>query len=211
MTRKAFIPPHIAPFVRTRRTSYLHASAILYAIIYKNETEVDMQEFTEQALLEILQDTSTDMFTQAQCMYTLCAKHNYTQSSLAKRIGVSQSCICNKTRLLQFSAVEREAILRHGLTERHARALLRAKPPRRQKLIVTAGSMHLTVQQTEELVDKYQSADQITISANEVIEVDSFFYQTQAAAERLSTLGYHTACMIESGERWRRITITVSE
>lgn len=170
-----------------------------------------MQDYTEQALLKILQTAETDMFTQAQAMYALCARHGYTQNSLAKRIGVSQSCIGNKTRLLQFSASEREAILAHQLTERHARALLRAKSPKRERLIATAGSMHLTVQQTEELIEKYGFSSEIPPETTSPASIDSFFTHTQAAAERLCTLGYRTTCMVESGERWRRITITVLE
>ena len=170
-----------------------------------------MQQSTVLSLLEQIRNPETDMFTQAEAMYTLCAKHGYTQSSLAEQIGVSQSCIGNKTRLLQFLPTERSAIRRHRLTERHARALLRAKPPKREKLIETAAAMRLTVQQTEELVEKYASADLVLSADTQTLSADSFVAQTQAAAQRLCSLGYRTTCMAESGEHWRRITITIIE
>ena len=170
-----------------------------------------MQERTVISLLEQIRDPEADMFAQAEAMYALCAKHGYTQSSLAEQIGVSQSCIGNKTRLLQFSPVERSAIRQHRLTERHARALLRAKPPKREKLIETAAAMRLTVQQTEELVEKYATTGIVLSTDTQTINADSFITQTQAAAQRLCSLGYRTTCMTETGEHWRRITITIIE
>ena len=170
-----------------------------------------MQEYTEQQLLELINDPDTDMFTQAEAMYALCARYGYTQNSLAKQVGVSQSCIGNKTRLLQFSAHERDLIREHGLTERHARALLRAKPPRREKLIATAGGMHLTVQQTEELIETHTFPESANEPAVQTLNADVFVQQTQAGAQRLCAAGYKTTYMIESGESWRRITITILE
>ena len=64
--------------------------------------------------LEILR-ADTDMFTQALAMALLCRKHGYTQSGLAKELGVSQSTIGNKIRLLQFTPAQRQQILQYNL------------------------------------------------------------------------------------------------
>jgi len=47
-----------------------------------------------------------------------------TQQMVANRLGKKQSTVANKIRLLRFSQEIQKSILEHGLTERHARALL---------------------------------------------------------------------------------------
>ncbi len=48
-----------------------------------------------------------------------------TQEQIAKRLGKSQSALSNKLRLLKLPAEVRYFIEKEGLTERHARALLK--------------------------------------------------------------------------------------
>lgn len=167
----------------------------------------------EIGLFTSLLQQQGDIFDQARCMKELCMRYHYTQSSLARKLGVSQSCVGNKLRLLQFSAREQSQILNLGLTERHARALLRAKSPQREKLIATAGNMHLTVQQTEELVEKYTDHTEHTVSdcvgIDSTMNSDSYLTQVQRGAERLRALGYRTTCLTESGEGWTRISVTI--
>ena len=73
-----------------------------------------------------------------------------TQEEAAERLGRSQSAVANKLRLLRFTPEERAQILDAGLTERHARALLRLEDPARRtaalQLVVERG---LNVAQTE--------------------------------------------------------------
>ena len=72
-----------------------------------------------------------------------------------RRIGKSQSAGANKLRLLKLSPALLEKLRAAGLTERHARALLRLEdePARAAALdhIIAAG---LTVAQTEALVEQ---------------------------------------------------------
>lgn len=154
-----------------------------------------------------------DIFTQARAMQALCEQYHYTQSSLAKKLRVSQSCVGNKIRLLKFSAAEQSLIIEKGLTERHARALLRIQPPKREKLIATAGNMRLTVQQTEELVEKYteDAASNPPGEDSRQFSASGFLLQTQTAADKLRAIGYKTTCLTESGDGWCRITVTIVE
>lgn len=161
-----------------------------------------------------LSENNIDMFEQARIMQSLCTTNQFTQASLAKRLGVSQSYIGNKIRLLQFSAWEQSKISEFSLSERHARALLRAKAPQREKLIATVGNMHLTVAQTEELVEKYANNETPPISQSPQhvsFNVEGYVSQTQTGAERLRALGYKTTYLTESGEGWIRITVTIVE
>ena len=168
----------------------------------------------EQPLLELLSCRERNMFEQATAMQLLCKKYSHTQATLAKKLGVSQSYIGNKIRLLQFSQQEREHILKYALSERHARVLLRTEPPKRRKLITTVGNLHLTVQQTEELVDKHCMTHELDIKNTTFennVSANTYLLQVQAGAERLRAVGYKTTYMTESGENWQRITVTIIE
>ena len=78
----------------------------------------------------------------------------YTQESVAKKLGKSQSAISNKLRLLTLGAEVISKISELGLTERHARALLRI-PSReaRMSALQFIGEKNLNVSQTDLYVD----------------------------------------------------------
>ena len=65
------------------------------------------------------------IFDEARAIETMIKKWGITQAEMAKRMGVSQSYIANKLRLLRPGAEFEERCTRLGLTERHARSLLR--------------------------------------------------------------------------------------
>ena len=104
------------------------------------------------ALLENLQRKDLQMFEQANAIVNLLREWQITQEEAAKRLGMSQSYLANKIRLLKLSPQEQEEILKHHLSERHARALLRVDDMTlRQKLLATVIERGLNVAQTEEL------------------------------------------------------------
>lgn len=158
-----------------------------------------------------------DMFIQATAMQLLCREHGFTQSQLSKRLGISQATVGNKIRLLQYSPSERQALLHYGLSERHARALLVVLPPKRAKMIETAGSLHLNVRQTEELAEKYRNQSTEEVSARHPIicgrdlSVEHFFDQTNSSIERLRATGIKIAYTAEHGDGWRRLTVTIKD
>lgn len=167
-----------------------------------------------QFLLDKLLNDDLNMFEQATIMQALCAEHHMTQSQLAKKLGISQSNIGNKVRLLQFNQNERAQILKHGLSERHARTLLRISSPKRAKLIETVGNMHLTVQQTEEIVEKYRTeAEPLPIlSANVAFNsysVNDYISDIQKGAECLRSLDHKVSCLTETGESYYKITLLI--
>lgn len=104
------------------------------------------------ALLENLQRKDLQMFEQANAIVNLLREWQITQDEAAKRLGMSQSYLANKIRLLKLSPEEQEEIVKHHLSERHARALLRVDDMTlRQKLLATVIERGLNVAQTEEL------------------------------------------------------------
>ena len=61
------------------------------------------------------------MFEQASALASLLQEWHITQEEAAKRLGISQSYLANKLRLLKLSPQEQNEILEYKLTERHAR------------------------------------------------------------------------------------------
>src|SRR5690606_286802 len=55
----------------------------------------------------------------------LLTEFQLTQQALAERLGISQSAVANKLRLLKLPDPVRQLVAAGGLSERHARALLR--------------------------------------------------------------------------------------
>lgn len=105
------------------------------------------------ALLENLQRRDLTFFEEAEGYALMIEKHGFTQEELAQRIGKSQSTIANKMRLLKLEKELREQIFENGLTERHARELLRLPDTKsRQKILDTIIRNNLNVAKTEALI-----------------------------------------------------------
>ncbi len=79
----------------------------------------------ELAIIENLLRENLNMFEQAEAFLRLIREFHLTQDEAARRVSMSQSAVANKLRLLRLSPEERQKILSSGLTERHARALLK--------------------------------------------------------------------------------------
>lgn len=105
------------------------------------------------ALLENLQRSDLGFFEEARGISKLIRRFGLTQEEAARKLGKSQSTIANKLRLLKLTYEEQEWILNAGLTERHARALLRIddKDVRREALSKII-SDKLNTQQSDSLV-----------------------------------------------------------
>ncbi len=94
---------------------------------------VSRERGAELAVVENLQREDLTVFEEADAISRLLSLYGMTQESLAERLSVSQSYIANKLRLLGLEEDVREKILVHGLTERHARALLRLKTAEKRR------------------------------------------------------------------------------
>ena len=77
------------------------------------------------ALVENLQRQDLDFIEEAQGIRNLLDRFDMSQEQAARLLGKSQSAVANKLRLLRHTPAVLEALREAGLTERHARALLR--------------------------------------------------------------------------------------
>lgn len=106
------------------------------------------------ALVENVQRQDLSYFDEAKAIAELMDFYGMTQEDAAVRLGKAQSTIANKLRLLKFSDEERRLISEAGLTERHARALLRLPQELRAEAIEAIKKHGLNVEKTEKLIDK---------------------------------------------------------
>ena len=107
------------------------------------------------ALVENLQRKDLDCWEEAEGIERLMRLYGLRQEEIAARLGKSPSAVANKLRLLKHSPAVRAALREHGLSERHARALLKL-PEEAQRLEAVARivSRDLTVARTEALVEE---------------------------------------------------------
>ena len=117
--------------------------------------QADSQSSSLLALVENLQRRDLDFWEEALALQRLVDVFHLSQEEVARRIGKSQSAVANKLRLLKLPTEVLSILRDGGCSERHARALLRLTQPEQQADVARqAAEHHLTVAQTEALVER---------------------------------------------------------
>ncbi len=117
--------------------------------------EADEKMSAEMAIIENLLREDLNMFEQAHGFKQLIDNYGLTQADVARKMSLSQSAVANKLRLLRLSYEEQRLILETGLSERHARALLKIEAKElRIEIIKYAASHKLNVANTEQYIEK---------------------------------------------------------
>lgn len=109
-------------------------------------------------LLENLQRENLNPFEQAQGLRDVIALWDCTQAEAAKRLGMAQPTLANKLRLLQLTTDQRQFVLDNGLTERHARAVLRLPENRRSEALITIAKRRMNARQTDLYIEQVLNA-----------------------------------------------------
>ncbi len=118
------------------------------------EVSADERARRVLTLVENLQREDMNCFETAEGIRELMDTYELTQCEAAQQLGYSQSAVANKLRLLRLSPEERQILLTAGLTERHARALLRLDVREmRRHALERMVKEKMTVAQTERLID----------------------------------------------------------
>lgn len=113
------------------------------------------QETALLSLIENLHREPLGYFEEAEAYKALMTARNMTQEALAEKLMKSPSALANKLRLLKLPPAVREELQKSGLSERHARALLRLRGEERQLSAARqAAQEHLSVRQTETLISR---------------------------------------------------------
>ena len=87
--------------------------------------DVNMEGAGLIALIENLQRRDLDFLEEANGIRQLIRMFGMSQEEAARRLGKSQSAVANKLRILKLPEDLLETLRERGLSERHARALLR--------------------------------------------------------------------------------------
>ncbi len=111
----------------------------------------------EVAIVENVQRKDLTAIEEAKSYQAILDKGYMTQEELAKRMGLSQSAISNKLRLLTLDESVQNAVLKNQISERHARSLLKVKDKNMQKVLLDKIiNERLTVRQLEEEIKKFE-------------------------------------------------------
>ena len=117
---------------------------------------VDEEQSGLVALVENLQRRDLDYIEEAQGLLRLMRQYGMSQEQAASKVGKSQSAVANKLRILRHGAIVLEKLRHHGLSERHARALLKLQTEQeRLDIIDVIVQRQLNVAKTEKYIDAY--------------------------------------------------------
>ena len=105
------------------------------------------------AIMENLQRQDLTFFEEAEAINRLIIHFGMSQLEIASRLGLAQSTLSNKLRLLRLSDDQRERIMTARLTERHARALLRLDGAERENALNYIIANALNLKESEEYIE----------------------------------------------------------
>lgn len=132
------------------KAGFTHIKAVVQPAIDEDSAVI--------ALIENLQREDLHFFEEAEGYQSLMKEHGLTQEELARRLGMNQSTVANKMRILKLPISVKDQISAFKLSERHARALLRLHNEEAQlKVLHEIKQKNLSVKLTEDLVEKMLS------------------------------------------------------
>lgn len=130
-------------------------------------SNLDDNASAEVAIVENIQRKDLTAIEEAKSFQALLDKGYMTQDELARKMGLSQSAISNKLRLLTLDESVQEAILSEKISERHARTLLKVPSHEKQKeLLNKIINERLTVKQLEDEIKNMELTPNNKINVN---------------------------------------------
>ena len=130
-------------------------------------SNLDDNTSAEVAIVENIQRKDLTAIEEARSYQALLDKGYMTQEELARKMGLSQSAISNKLRLLTLDEAVQEAILAEKISERHARTLLKVPSHEKQKeLLNKIINERLTVKQLEDEIKNIDTLPPVETPVN---------------------------------------------
>lgn len=154
----------------------------------------DSKRSAVMSLIENIQRAQLSYFEEAMAIDKLIKTFGLTQEEVAVRLGYAQSTVANKLRLLRLTKEEQSIITEHGLSERHARALLRVQDTSlRKSILLKAVNGGWTVSQLEGCIKKLEEQElhrkSIRKSAVMLRDVKMFFNTVNKAVDVMRLAG----------------------
>lgn len=168
------------------------------------------------AIVENLQRQDLSFFEEAQAISQLIKEYGCTQDKIALRLGISQSTVANKLRLLKLSDRCRNEIIRLGLTERHARALLKLDNDEQRLFMLQKIELGgLNVERTEQVIESYNAKrrreDSIRRRSAVLKDVKLFMNTVNRALEVMKLAGVECDTHETRGDDFLEYTIRISQ
>lgn len=178
------------------------------------EAEVDERESALLALVENLQRQDLHYFEEAAAIADYLRRTGATQEEAAAQLGRSASAVANKLRLLRLSPACQALLLEKGLSERHARALLRLEDQEeRLAMARRAAERGWNVAQTEQHVERRLQELQTTAPAGRrtyiLKDVRLFLNSVDRGLRIVREAGVEAQCLREDTEEEIVMTIRI--
>ena len=167
---------------------------------------MDDRESGMAALVENLQRQDLDYIEEARGICTLMERFSMSQEQAARLLGKSQSSVANKLRLLKHSPPVLQALREGGLTERHARALLKLDcESEKLKAIAMIVRLGMSVARAESYIEGLLEApEQKTVKAN----VGAFLKSVSQTLDKIQRSGI--PAISERRETDSQIVLTIT-
>ena len=123
------------------------------------------------SVIENLQRSNLTVFEESKGINRLITEYGMSQSEAASRLGIAQSTLSNKLRLLRLTDDIQQRIISARLTERHARALLRLPEHLHEEALNYIIAQGLTLQQTEEYIFNLLNPSNVAEPENSISDV----------------------------------------
>lgn len=167
---------------------------------------MDEQESTLAAMVENLQRQDLDFVEEAMGISRLMDLCNMSQEQAARHLGKSQSAIANKLRILRHSTQVLEALRQSGLTERHARALLKLNDEgEKMRAIAVIARLGMSVARTERYIEDLRAGQ---LERNRGVNVGAFLNNLNQSLQRIQSSGI--SAISERRETENEIVLTIT-
>ena len=168
---------------------------------------MDDRESTMAAMVENLQRQDLDFIEEAQGIARLMQLCSFGQEQAAQVLGKSQSAVANKLRILKHSPQVLSALRQHGLTERHARALLKLQTePEKLSVIATIVRLNLSVARTEAYIEELLKKKETVPSR---VNLGAFFNNLNQSLQRIQRSGIRAVSERKETDTQIVLTITI--
>ena len=171
--------------------------------------ETDEDTSALLALVENIQRKDLDVWEEAAALKQLIDRFHLSQEDAARKVGKSQSAVANKLRLLKLPEDVIAELRRAGLTERHARALLRLDTPALQRSALAHMIRNgLNVAQSEQYIDKLcQKTVRKAVPLYRTRDVRLFLNTVRRGLTIMQSAGVPAQC--HRAETAQEITLTI--
>jgi ParB family chromosome partitioning protein len=168
---------------------------------------MDEKESGIAAMIENLQRQDLDFIEEAAGIARLMERCSMSQDQIARLLGKSQSAVANKLRILRHSQPVLTALRQSGLTERHARALLKLKTEgEKLSAIAVIARLHMSVSKAETYIESLLSG---TAKKDPKINVAAFLHHLNQTLQKIQSSGIPAISQRTETDSQIVLTITI--